>query len=125
MIVAVGVDVIAIARVQALLVRTGERFLQRVFTAAERDYCVRRGRPAESLAARFAAKEAVMKCLATGFGGGIGFRDIEVVRELSGAVSVRLHAGAAAVAAARGIRHLHLSLSHSEHQAVAFVIAEA
>jgi holo-[acyl-carrier protein] synthase len=124
MIASVGVDTIEIERVHALWQRTGERFLQRIFTAAERDYCLTRGRPAASLAARFAAKEAVMKCLGTGWGSGVEFRGIEVVRANSGEVHVVLHDGAAAVAHRRGIRRIHLSLSHNEHTAIAFAVAE-
>lgn len=124
MIVAVGVDQIEIARIQRLLTASPERFLQRVFTAAERDYCTRRQRPAESLAVRFAAKEAVMKCLGTGWAHGVGFRQIEVQRAPDGSVGVALHGAAAAVAAGRGIRVVHLSLSHTERCAIAFAVAE-
>lgn len=125
MIVAVGVDVVPIARIEGLLARGGERTFARLCTAAEADYCRSRANPAESLAARFAAKEAVMKCLRTGWAQGIGFAQIEVVRDAHGAVSVQLHGAAAACAAERGIRTLHLSLSHAGGMATAFVVAEA
>lgn len=124
MIVAVGVDSLPIARIEDLWQRSGERFLQRVFTDAERAYCLSRHRPGESFAARFCAKEAVMKCLGTGWAAGIGFRQIEVVRDAEGAVAVRLHDAAAALAAQRGIRRIHLSLTHTGDAATAFAVAE-
>ncbi len=124
MIVAVGVDVAEVERMQRAVdhPRWGERFRQRVFTAAEIEYCTRRKRHAESFAARWAAKEAVMKALGTGFRG-VAFREIEVVRG-SGAPTVRLHARARARAEQLGITHWHLSLTHSPAQAIAFVVAE-
>lgn len=124
MIVGIGVDTVAIARIAGVWQRGGERFLRRVYTAAEIAYCLSRAHPAESLAARFAAKEAVMKCLGTGWAAGVGFLQIEVVRTPNGAVDVALHGEAAAVAKARGIRAVHLSLTHGETDATAFAIAE-
>jgi holo-[acyl-carrier protein] synthase len=123
---AIGTDAVDIARIAGLWQRAGERFLQRICTAAEADYC--RGKPggaaAASLAARFAAKEAGMKCLGTGWADGIGFRQFEVVRAASGAVHLQLHGAAAARAAQLGIARWHLSLSHTDQVALAFVIAE-
>jgi len=124
-IVAVGVDSIAIRRIDDLWQRSGERFLARVFTAAERAYCLSRHRPAESLAARFCAKEAVMKCLGSGWATGLGFLQIEVQRDAAGAVRVALSGEAAARAAARSIRIVHLSLTHTGEVATAFAVAEA
>lgn len=125
MIVAVGTDAIEVERVQRAVdhPRWGERFQQRVFTAGEIGYCTRRRRNAESFAARFAAKEAVMKALGTGYANGVWWRDIEVVRE-SGAPRLVLHGGAAARAAALGITRWHLALTHTAGQALAYVIAE-
>ena len=115
---AVGVDIIEIERVAATLRRFGERFLERVYTPGETAYCRAR---APQLAARFAAKEAVMKALGTGTRG-VGWREIEVVRAPSGAPSIRLHGKAAARAASIGIGELALSLSHSRAYAVASVV---
>jgi len=123
-IAATGVDLVEVARIEALWQRGGERFLQRLFTPAERAYCLLRHRPAESLAARFCAKEAVMKCLGTGWTGGVTFRSIEVVRAPSGAVAVALHGTAQELARRRGIARIHLSLSHGESTAIAFAVAE-
>lgn len=125
MIVAIGVDSVDIDRIEGLLQRSGERFLARVFTPSEVAYCRGRGRPAASLAARFAAKEAVMKCLGTGWGEGVGFRDVEVQRTTTGAVLVELHGAALAHAARLGVRRCHLSLTHTDTVATAFAVAES
>lgn len=122
MILGIGVDTIAIARIEHLC--GSERFLARVFTAAEREYCAGRAHPAESFAARFCAKEAVMKCLGTGWTQGLRFVDIEVVRAPSGATALRLHRAAAEHARGLGATHWHLSLSHTGEHATAFAIAE-
>lgn len=122
MIVAVGVDSVAIARIARLLV--GERFAARVFTAAERAYCADKAHPAQSFAARFCAKEAVMKCLQTGWGNGVAFADIEVLRRPAGDLGLALRGPAAERAEGLGIRRWHLSLTHTDAVATAFVVAE-
>lgn len=124
MIVAVGVDTVEIARIGGLWLRAGRRFLDRVYTQAEQDYCLQRGEPAESLAARFAAKEAVLKCLGTGWSVGLGFHQVEVVRSPRGSVAVLLHGAAADLAKDRGIQRIHLSLTHDGGLATAFAVAE-
>jgi holo-[acyl-carrier protein] synthase len=124
MIVAVGVDSVAIARLADLLEVQGERLWRRLCTDDEARYCRSRARPAESLAARFAAKEAAMKCLGTGWSAGIGFRDIEVTRTDDGAVGLRVVGAAAARATALGIARWHVSLTHTDDVATAFVVAE-
>ena len=125
MIVAIGVDAVEIERIRALYERSGERYLARVFTKQEGDYCRSRSNPAESLAARFAAKEAVMKCLGTGWADGLGFRQIEVQRLPSGDPQLVVSGEALQRAEALGIRRWHVSLTHTETTATAFVIAEA
>ena len=112
------------ARIRGLLERSRGRFERRVFTDTEAAYCRGRERPAESFAARFAAKEAVIKCLGTGWAAGTGFRQIEVQRQVSGQPTVSLDGAAAATAAALGIRRWHLSLTHTQTVATAFVVAE-
>ncbi|MEK9658342.1 MAG: holo-ACP synthase [Chloroflexota bacterium] len=116
--ITVGVDVIEISRIAATYARFGQRFVERIFTPAEAAYC--RGR-APQMAARFAAKEAVMKALGTGTRG-VGWREVEVTRERSGAPSVALHGRAAARAERLGIDRLAISLSHSREYAVASVV---
>jgi holo-[acyl-carrier protein] synthase len=126
MIVGIGIDVVEVERIARALSRpqTGERFRSRVFTPGEIAYCERRRSAALSYAARFAAKEATMKALGRGFGGGIGWKEIEVERD-AGPPRIRLHGKARDLAARRGIQRLHLSLSHTDALALAWVIAEA
>lgn len=124
MIVAVGVDMAPVARFSALLARSPERTYARLCTPPEAAYCRSRTHQAEALAARFAAKEAVLKCLGTGWAQGLGFAQIEVVRATSGAVSLRLHGAAAERATVLGIDRWHLSMTHTEALATAFVVAE-
>jgi holo-[acyl-carrier protein] synthase len=122
MILGVGVDIAEVARIRAALAhpRTGERFRARVFTAEEIAYCAKRRNAHESFAARFAAKEAVMKAL----GRAAGWQEIEVVRG-TGAPSILLHGRAEARAASIGISRIHLSLSHTAELAIAYVVAES
>lgn len=124
MIAGVGVDSVAIERLAAAWRRSGDRFAERILTAAELTYCRARHRPAESFAARFCAKEAVMKCLGTGWARGIAFHQIEVRRDGDGAVHVALTGAAAARARELGIRRIHLSLTHTDTTATAFAVAE-
>ena len=116
--ISVGVDLIEIDRIAATLERFGTRFLERVYTAGEIAYC--RGR-APQLAARFAAKEAVMKALGTGTRG-IGWREVEVTRRRSGQPDIALHGRAIERARKIGTDHLSVGLSHSRNYAVASVV---
>jgi holo-[acyl-carrier protein] synthase len=121
----IGVDLIEIDRVERVLARHGDRFLERVFTQAEVLYC--RGRPPE-LAARFAAKEAVSKALGVGMRmmsrDGIDWRDAEIVGDMRGKPLVRLHGRAAERAEKLGLTEWAVSLSHTREYAVAFVAAQ-
>ena len=116
-----GVDIIEVSRVGGVVARYGDRFVRRIYTEGEIAYS--RGR-APQLAARFAAKEAVMKALGTGIRG-VRWRDIEVVRRRGRAPSIKLHGTALARAERMGIDNLALAISHSESYAVAFVVAES
>ena len=113
-----GVDIIEIDRVAGVLERYGERFLHRVYTPGELEYC--RGRPSK-LASRFAAKEATMKALGTGVRG-VSWKDIEVVRAPSGAPSIALHGRAKARSDRLGVVEISVSMSDGREQAVAFVV---
>jgi holo-[acyl-carrier protein] synthase len=126
-IVGTGVDLVEVERVEQALVRagTGVRFGRRVYTEGERSYCESRGKGRfQSYAARFAAKEAVMKALGTGWSRNAGWHEIEVVRERGHAPKIVLSGKAAAFAHKRGIKQLHLSISHTAEHAIAHVIAE-
>jgi holo-[acyl-carrier protein] synthase len=116
-----GVDIIEISRVHRVLENYRDRFLQRVFTPGEIAYC--QGR-APNLAARFAAKEATMKALGTGVRG-VGWKEIEVVRQPSGAPSIQLYGRAEARAQWLGVTEIALSISHSQEYAVAFVVTQS
>jgi holo-[acyl-carrier protein] synthase len=116
--VTTGVDIIEIARVREVLERHPQRFLERVYTAGETLYC--RGRISE-LAARFAAKEAVMKALGTGVRG-IGWREIEVLPNRRGKPLVLLHGNAQRRAELLGMSSIDVSLSHSRDYAIASVV---
>ncbi|HGY91858.1 MAG TPA: holo-ACP synthase [Planctomycetes bacterium] len=118
----VGTDLVSLERFRASLERYGEAFRRRVFTDDELDRVGKGPRTAERLAARFAAKEAVMKLLGTGWGADVAFRDVEVVGGGDERPVLRLTGGAARVAADQGIEELHLSLSHDAGMAVAFVV---
>ena len=123
MILGLGTDLVAIARVEELLTRHGERFLRRVFTPAERADCLRRARPAVHLAARLAAKEAAMKALGTGWSLGVRWLDVEVRSSGGTPPTIRLDGVARSRAEARGIRDALVSLSHDGGYALAVVMA--
>jgi len=121
-VVGVGTDVIEIERFRTIL-RDRPRMIDRLFTDHERSIAARRAEPARPFAARFAAKEAAMKAMGVGLGE-VRFRELEVVRSASGAPSLVVTGGAAEVAGSLGIVRWHLSMSHSDLIAQAFVVAE-
>jgi holo-[acyl-carrier protein] synthase len=128
MIVSIGTDVVHLPQISGVMERRGDRFLARILTEGERAYCEKKrvgGRMLESVAARFAAKEAVMKAMGTGWSCGVSWLGIEVVRAKNGAPSIRLHGRTAEVAASRGIGAFLLSLTHAGDYAIAHVIALA
>jgi holo-[acyl-carrier protein] synthase len=118
---AVGIDIVELERVAATLERHGQRFIDRVYTPLEAAIC--RGRPWE-FAARFAAKEAVMKALGTG-ARGVAWREIEVLLNRRGKPLVYLHGRAQDRAKEIGLDGLDISMSHSRRYAIAFVVASA
>ena len=120
-IIGLGIDATEIARVAATIERYGERFLAKVFTAGEIAYCRRKRDAASSFAARFAAKEAAMKALGTGFSRGVFWTGIEVVRR-GGPPQLQFHAGAAARFAAMGATGSLVTLTHSRELAIAHVM---
>jgi holo-[acyl-carrier protein] synthase len=124
MIVGSGIDLVEIDRIQRSIDRYGDRFLKRVYTQAEQDYCLRKRNSAESFAARFAAKEAGAKALGTGIGFGVNWREIEVVREPSGRPTIRFHGRAAEISRHLGAVHAALSLTHTNQLAAASVVLE-
>jgi holo-[acyl-carrier protein] synthase len=124
MIIGSGIDLVEIGRIQQSVDRYGQRFLDRVYTAAEQAYCLRKKKAGESLAARFAAKEAGAKALGTGISYGVNWLEIEVVREPSGRPAIRYHGRAAEIAARLGVTHAVLSITHTAELAMASVVLE-
>ncbi len=125
MIVGSGIDLVEIARIRQSMERFGARFLDRVFTAAEQAYCLRKRNAAESLAARFAAKEAAAKALGTGISHGVNWLEIEVIREPGGRPSIKFRGRAAEIAEQMGVAHVALSLTHTASLAMASVTLES
>lgn len=125
MIVGTGIDLTEIPRIQQSHERFGVRFLNRVYTHAEQTYCLRKRNSAESLAARFAAKEAAAKALGTGISHGINWLEIEVVREPSGRPTLAFHGRAEEFARRLGVVRASLSLTHTDELAMASVILES
>ncbi|MDW8348701.1 MAG: holo-ACP synthase [Verrucomicrobiae bacterium] len=118
-----GIDMVDISRFKALLSRHGEKAVNRLFTDGERDYCKRfSGQMAQHFAVRFAAKEAVLKALGTGLGLGMRWRDVEIQRGESGEPSVVLHGRVREVFEGLGLSRVVVSLTHTEHSAVASVL---
>lgn len=125
MVKGMGIDVVEVARFAAALARHDGRLEKRLFTDRELADCDGRADRVQSLAARFAAKEAALKALGTGWAGGLGFRQIEVERAENGAPSLRLHGPAAERAAAIGAPTAHVSLTHQPGVAAAVVLLES
>jgi holo-[acyl-carrier protein] synthase len=124
MILGTGVDIAEVPRIRKSIARFGDRFLRRIFTDGEIRYCDRKASRFESYAARFAAKEAGMKALGTGWSHGVRWRDIEVVRPKGQRPTIQFHGEAAAIAAKQGTKNIALSLTHTSEQALAHVILE-
>ena len=118
-----GIDIVETRRIAELIDNHGDRFLERCFTDAEREYCFRnKKRHIEHLAGRFAAKEAVLKVLGTGWRGGIAWTDIEILPESSGQPKITLTGECSRIAKKLGITRWHVSISHIETHATASAI---
>ena len=124
MILGTGVDIAEVPRIRESIERFGDRFIKRIFTSGEIEYCERKARRFESYAARFAAKEAAMKALGTGWSRGVRWRDIEVVRPRGQRPTIQFHGQAAAIADKLGTKNISLSITHTVEQALAHVILE-
>jgi len=124
LIVGLGIDIAEVDRIKAAIERHGEPFLRRVYTQREREYCERFKNKYERYAGRFAAKEATMKALGTGWSRGVRWVDVEVVRQSGGRPTISLQGEAAKVASALGVERVALSITHTAAQAFAQVIFE-
>jgi holo-[acyl-carrier protein] synthase len=124
-IVGIGLDLAEVPRIHAAIERHGRRFVERIFTPAEIAYSERKANRYERYAARFAAKEAGMKAIGTGWRRGVRWHDFEVINLPSGRPTLKFHGVAAQVAQSLGVRNVVLSLTHTQDQGIAIVILEA
>jgi holo-[acyl-carrier protein] synthase len=124
MIVGTGIDITEVPRVRQSIERFGARFLDRIFTAGEQRYCDSKANRVERYAARFAAKEAAMKALGTGWNYGVRWRDCEVVRMPGGRPTIHFHGKAREFAAKLGVKNAALSITHTKETAMAQIILE-
>jgi holo-[acyl-carrier protein] synthase len=124
MIVGTGIDIAEVPRIRQSIERFGDRFLNRIYTAGERHYCDSKANRVERYAARFAAKEAAMKALGTGWNHGVRWRDCEIIRMPGGRPTIAFHGKAGEFATKLGVRNTALSISHTAEQAIAQVILE-
>ena len=124
MILSIGIDIVEVYRIRETIART-PRFAERVYTQDERAYCENKGAAAaQSYAGRFAAKEAFLKALKTGWRGKITWQDIEVISDKDGVPTLKVTGEAQQILNERGATHIHLSISHTTEHAVAEVILE-
>jgi holo-[acyl-carrier protein] synthase len=124
-LIGTGIDIVECLRIAQMIEKHGELFITRVYTDHEIEYCSARKAATQHYAGRWAAKEAVLKALGTGWRRGISWRDIEVRNDAKGAPTVQLRGGAHDVMAAARIGKLHVSISHCRSFAVAYVVAES
>jgi holo-[acyl-carrier protein] synthase len=123
-VIGIGVDLVEVERIQHSLDRFGDKFLNRIFTRGEIEYSMSMKFPARHFAARFAAKEAVSKAFGTGIGKAMGWRDIDVQKKPSGEPFLILEGGAKDLGAARGLTKSLITLSHTDHHAMAMIVLE-
>jgi holo-[acyl-carrier protein] synthase len=125
MVIGIGVDLCEVDRIAAAIARHGERFLGRIYTPAERAYCESKANRMERFAGRFAAKEAAMKAIGTGWRRGVGWQDFEVSRSPSGQPIIHFHGEATKIAAGLGARRALVSITHVKSMAMAEVLLES
>ncbi|MDR0704644.1 MAG: holo-ACP synthase [Planctomycetaceae bacterium] len=122
-LIGIGTDIIECERIDRMVQRHGSHFVDRVFTKREIQYCTDRKSSDQHFAGRWAAKEAVLKALGTGWISGIAWTDVEVVNESSGAPRIQLHGGAAKIAEEKQLSEIQISISHCKSHAIAFAAA--
>jgi holo-[acyl-carrier protein] synthase len=124
MILGIGTDLAEVPRIRKSISQYGDRFLNRIYTEAERAYAASKANSAERFAARFAAKEAGMKAIGTGWRRGVTWKDFEVINEPSGRPTLRLSGIAQQIARSLGVQRISISLTHTSEMAFAVVILE-
>jgi len=122
-IVAHGIDLVDCPRIEQMIQRHGERFVKRVFTAAEQAYAQKNKNEVEKLAGRFAAKEAILKLVGTGWRGKIAWTDIEIINNAAGQPEVTLSGEVRKIADKLGIKHISISITHTANFAIASAVA--
>ncbi len=122
-ILAHGIDLVDCPRIEEMVARHGERFVQRIFTAAEQAYAEANKNKIEKLAGRFAAKEAILKLMGTGWRGKIAWTDIEIINNSSGQPEVTLDGEVEKIAGKLGIKHISVSITHTANFAIASAVA--
>ena len=122
-IIAHGIDLVDCPRIEQMIQRHGERFIKRVFTAAEQAYARKNKNEVEKLAGRFAAKEAVLKLVGTGWRGKIAWTDIEIINNAAGQPEVTLGGEVRKIADKLGIKHISVSITHTANFAIASAVA--
>jgi holo-[acyl-carrier protein] synthase len=124
MIYGIGVDLVQVARIEDALTRWGDRFIGRVFTAAEAEICLRRAVPSSCFALRFAAKEAFSKAVGLGMRKGLRWKDIEVFHHPGGKPGLKVHGRSSEICREERITRMHLSLSDERGYGIAMVVLE-
>ena len=122
-IVGIGTDIVECLRIAKMIERHGEQFINRIYTQHEIEYCSKRGAATQHYSGRWAAKEAVLKALGTGWARGISWRDIEIRNDASGRPTVRLAGGARDVCEKLEISQMQISISHCRTHATAYALA--
>ena len=122
-IVAHGIDLVDCPRIEQMMQRHGDRFIKRVFTAAEQAYAEANKNKIEKLAGRFAAKEAVLKLMGTGWRGKIAWTDIEIINNSAGQPGITLDGEVKKIAEKLGIKHISVSITHTANFAIASAVA--
>lgn len=125
MIVGIGTDIISVERIKKIIETRGERFLNLIFTDSERKYCQSKKSPWINYAGRFAAKESVFKVLKTGWGLGVRWKDVEILKNKSGEPFISLKGKTKQIAQKKGIKNIILSISHDRKYAMATAVGES
>jgi len=123
-ILGIGTDIVEVLRIARMIERHGELFITRVYTDKEIEYCSARKAATQHYAGRWAAKEAILKTLGTGWRRGIGWRDIEITNDRQGMPLVKMRGGAREIQQKAGIEQIHVTISHCHCHAVAYAVAE-
>ncbi|MEE4310615.1 MAG: holo-ACP synthase [candidate division KSB1 bacterium] len=124
MITGIGTDIVSIKKIESLIVTYKQRFIQKIYTKAEQKYCEARVDRFQHYAVRFAAKEALLKSLGTGLRNGIKWKDMEFLNDDLGKPCLIHHGAVSNMIHTRGIRHIHITFSHAEDMAIAFIVLE-